>query len=124
VWHRIFTPKLLADSFSDLSDFFTSTCTIQEAAIAYDAAGGEQYTWNDKAGHIGLSCAIGPTGGKEIKRPDMTYVVATHRVLLAGYYPDIGEKMRAVVDGTALDILLVESDSQQKLTRLSCRLTS
>jgi hypothetical protein len=42
-------------------------------------------------------------------------------VLLDGYYPAILQKYQAVINGTAYDILTVESDSQQIMTRLRVR---
>lgn len=123
MWDRIIHPRLLSTDFSDLSDFFSSSCTIQEAAVAYDSFGGEVFTWGDLAGHVDIPCAIAPEWkNRETKAPDMTYVASSHHVTLSGCYDTIGEKMRAVVDGTAYDILLAEIDSQSVTTRLACQL--
>lgn len=123
MWNRIIHPRLFTGDFADLSDFYAHTCTIQEAAVAYDIMGEEVFTWGNLAGHVGLSCTIAPAGGREVKAPDMTYVVASHTVSIAGHYPTIQEKMRAVVDGTTtLDILLVSWDSQEDTTHMDCQL--
>ena len=107
-------PKLL----ESLHDFFPSLCTIEASTDSYDDYGDEVKDWDPK--YEDIPCAIAAAGRNEVKRPDMTYVPATHRVTLAGYYPLITEKMQAVIGGLTLDILLVEHDSHQKTTRLSC----
>jgi len=112
------------DLLTDLHRFFSSVCTIQEVPtpIATDAAGEEILAFVDLADHVDLPCTIAPSGGQEVRKPDKTYVIASHHVTLAGHYPTVIEKMRAVVNGTALDILLVESDSQSETTRLACQI--
>ncbi|MCK9602378.1 MAG: head-tail adaptor protein [Sphaerochaeta sp.] len=125
MWNRIVHPRLLSGDFADLSDFFASACTIQEAVWTPDAAGEEAPAWADKAGHVDIPCTIAPEKGRgdgEVKQADGTFTFATHHVTLAGCYPLITSKMKAVVNGTALDILLAESDSQAETTRLACRL--
>jgi len=123
MWNRIIHPRLLSGDFSDLTDFFASVCTIQEAVWTLDAVGEEAPAWADKAGHIDIPCAIAPEKGRgEVKQADGTFTFATHHVTLAGDYPAITTKMKAVVNGTALDILLAEWDSQAETTRLACRL--
>jgi hypothetical protein len=114
------TELIHPDLLTSLHNFFSSECTIEVSDDSFDDYKDEVKDWDPKAGHIDIPCAIAAAGRNEVKRPDMTYVPATHRVTLAGYYPLITEKMRAVVEGLTLDILLVEFDSHQKTTRLSC----
>lgn len=114
---RMFHPKLL----DSLSSFFNSTCTIQEYTETQDEWGEPIKTWADKADHIDIPCTIAPSGGQEVKRPDMTYVVSTHHITLKGHYLDITEAMQVVVAGKNYDILLVEHDSHGKTTRLTCQ---
>ena len=123
MWSSIISPRLFSD-FSDLSDFYAHTCTIQEATMAYDTFGEEVPTWSDVVGLVDLACTIAPAGGNEVKAPDGTYVVASHAISIMGdHFTSITEKMRVVVDGiTTLDILLVTQDSQQETTHLDCRL--
>ena len=122
MWHRIIHRDLFSGNFADLSDFYHFTCTIQEAPGVQDAAGEEILTYVNKAGHIGLPCTLGPAGGKEIKAPDMTYVVASHTISLAGNYPLIQEKMRAVIGSFTFDILAVSHDSQNDTTHLDTQI--
>jgi head-tail adaptor len=113
-------PLLHPDLLTSLPDFFPSLCTIQSVTITRDGYKGEVETLATL--HADVPCVMAPAGvgGREIKRPDMTYVVATHTVVLAAYYADITEKMHAVVDGLTLNILIVAHDSHSKMTRLAC----
>ena len=123
MWNRIVHPRLLSGDVADLSDFFASTCTIREAAWVLDSVGEEEPTWADL--YVAIPCTIAPEKGRgdgEVKQADGTFTFATHHVTLAGCYPLITTKMKAVVNGTALDILLAETDSQAETTRLACRL--
>ena len=106
-------PKLL----ENLHNFYPSLCRIEVATETSDDYYDEVKSWAPK--YVDIPCSIATSGGQEVKRPDMTFVPATHRISLA-YHPGITEKMRAVVNGLTLDILLVEHDSHQITTRLSC----
>ena len=108
------------DLLTSLHNFFPSVCLIEKAASDHSDYRDEVLTWTTR--HADIPCAIAPAkaGGKEIKKDEETYVVATHHVTLAGYYDDIIEKDRAIIGALTLDILLVESDSHHKTTRLSC----
>jgi head-tail adaptor len=113
-------PKML----ESLHRFFPSRCMIEEATVTVDEYRDEVSAWSARLGHEDIPCAMAAAGGQEVKRPDMTYVPATHRVTLAGHYPEITEKMRAVVDDITLDILLVEHDSHGQTTRLACEVVT
>lgn len=109
------------DLLTSLHNFFPSVALIEKSASDHSDYRDEELTWTTR--HADVPCVVAPgatTGSKEVKKDDMTYVVATHHVTLAGYYDDIIEKDHVVVDGLTLDILLVESDSHHKTTRLSC----
>lgn len=114
------------DMLEDLPQFFSSTCTIQSLTVSADTYFDEVDSWSTL--HTAIPCAIAfpglKGGGMEVKRSDMTYVVASHIVDLAGYYPDITETMRAVVGSLTLDILLVQADSHHKMTRLTCQVVT
>lgn len=117
-WQDLIHPRLLTDLFR----FFASNCTIQRATQSADTYRSEVLTYANLAGHVSIPCIIAPTGGQEIKAPNMTYVVASHHVTLAGYYPNIREKDRAIIGTMTLDILIVECDSQAETTRLICQI--
>lgn len=122
MWNHIIHPDLFTNNFSDLTDFYAHTCTIQEATITYDAAGGEVFTWANKAGHVDLPCVIAPAGGDEIKQSDMTYVVASHTISIPGLYPLIQEKMRVVANTYVFDVLLAQIDSQNGTTHIDAQI--
>lgn len=108
-----------------LMPLYPSVCTIQEAIEAQDAAGQPAPSWADMPGYVAISCRVGPVSGGERKSPREVYTVATHTVALAGYYPGITTKKRAVVDGTlTLDILLVQADSTLHVTQLVCQVVT
>lgn len=108
-------PRLLRS----LGALFTGTCQMQRRTGAVDAAGeADPDGWEAVPGMEAIQCRLGAASGREIKRPDQTYAVATHSILLSGSYPSISERMRAVVAGVAYDVLLVRTDSTNTITML------
>jgi len=101
-----------------LHEFYPVTVTIQEVTEGQGTMGEITSVWANKVGYVDLGCRLSPSGGKEVKKPDQTYVVATHIISIAGYYPGIDEKDRAVIGLQTFDILLVENDGQGDSTRL------
>ena len=103
--------------FARLHSFYPSTVSIQERTEIRGTAGEVRLDWDDR--YSDLPARIGPSGGREVKLPNQTYVVSTHTIGLRGWYPSITEEDRAVADdGTIYDLLLVESDDQQASTYL------
>jgi len=116
------TRPIMDSRFMDtMSDYFPSLCTIQEDVGVADANGFIAESWSDFAGHVDIPCAHGPSGGNEVKLPDQTYVVSNYTIALQGRYPTITEKMRAVVDDVAYEILLAQWDSHATKTRILSR---
>lgn len=116
----IISPRL----FTSLSRFYPSVCDIQEVTETRDAVGQPRKTWGNLADHTGISCRVSPLGGGERRAPQQVYSVATHVINLAGCYPAITTKMRAVVAGQAYDILLAQSDGGGNATRLVCQVVT
>ncbi len=112
----IFDPRMM----TTLADYFPSLCTIQEDVGVYDGYS-DNADWQSFAGHVDIPCAHGPNKGREVKKPDQTYVVSNYTLSLRGYYPTILETMRAVVDSVVFDILLVQSSSHGVTTRILTR---
>jgi len=100
-----------------LESHFPDRCTIQCLTETVDADGQVVKTWTDR--HADVPCNVMPLKGREIKRPNQTYVVANTSIALQDYCPDIVESDRAIVGSTTYDILLVESPLNT-MTRLSC----
>lgn len=112
-------PRLLAMM---APTFYVSSCTIQQATETPDALGQPIATWANVAALTNLPCAVAPFGGSteasQRNRPDSTIDAATHAIAIAGYYPAIASKMRAIVAGVAYDIVGAEIDSHAAMTRL------
>lgn len=114
----IFDPRMLGR----LGDFFPSLAAVQEdTGTTTDDMGAPVEDWGDLVGHTGLSCAVAPTGGKEVKLPDQTYVIANYTISFPSDQRVVTEKMRVVVTGPnagTYDILLVQGDSHGDMTRM------
>ncbi len=109
-------PRLL----SSLAKLFDQRVTIQQAIETQDPSGQPVCSWQDV--YASLPCRLAPTGGQETRLPEQIYAISTHTISIAGYYPDITAKMRAVIDAIAYDILNVGCDSEHLTTRLNTRI--
>jgi hypothetical protein len=112
-------PLIHPSMMARLHEFYPTTVTIQEPTEVQGPYGDIDLVWANKIGYVDLDCRLSPAGGKELKRPDQTYVVASHIISIAGYYPGIDEIDRAVIAAQNYDILMVESDGQGDSTRLA-----
>lgn len=128
-----------------LGFLFNKTCTVLEESRTQDSTGQPIETWETLAYtlqtdegheivthngepiklsllHKDLPCVLSPARQQgrnaEIRKRDRTYVVASYKVLMQGFYPAITELMRVVVGLETYDILLVQHDSQNLLTTL------
>ena len=113
-------PRML----SKLGSFYPSRCSIQRAMVTKDSYGQDIPSWLDFGAYVNIPCAVSPSGGQEVTRPDMTVVVSSHTIALAGYCPAITTAHRAVVDGTSYNILSVERDQLGSMTRLRCQIVA
>ena len=100
------------DMLSSLPDHFSSTCTIQESTETRADSGQITDSWAALAGHVDIPCAVGQGRGPAAEqRSGMAIVVTTgHVIALAGHYPDITTRMRAVVDEANWNILDIRHD--------------
>jgi head-tail adaptor len=115
------TIRALTDSrmMEQLADFFPQTCTIQTLTETKNSVGDVIFTPVDYPAHIDLACRITAAGGSENRRPNMTYSIDNFIVLLRDYYDTITNKMRVKNGSTYYNILLVEHDAQNEMTRLT-----
>jgi head-tail adaptor len=114
--------KLIDDRMlTNMADFFPSTCTVQERTDTQDEFGQPIPAWIDL--HTDIDCRLSPYRGDEIKKPDQTYATDVHIITLNDYYNDITVLMRAIVNSINYDILLVEHDGQNRLTKLTVERT-
>ena len=97
---------------SSLPDHFSGTCTIQESTETRAASGQITDSWADLAGHVDIPCAVGQGRGAAAEQRTSAAIVVTtgHVIALAGHYPDITTRMRAVVDSASWNILDIRHD--------------
>ena len=103
--------------------FWRHTCTIQQATQTANEVGELQPTWANLADHVAISCNLAAQKAmseqkSEQRRDDATYDAKTRHCQLNGYYPLIGEGMRAVVDSVTYDIRGVVTSSAKVQTKL------
>lgn len=103
--------------------FWRHTCTIQEATETANELGELERTWADLVGHTHISCNLAAAQAlgeqkSEMRRDDSTFDAKTRHLQLNGYYPLIGEGMRAVVNSTTYDIRGVVQSSAEVQTKL------
>lgn len=114
-------PRML----SRLGMFYNTTCTIQQTTETRDAAGGVVNTWANVTGLVGLACRRAPVSTArttEIKLDALAYTVNVQTVLIASYQPTITPKMRVTCDSLVFDVLAVEHDGEDQMTRLTCQI--
>lgn len=117
---NFFHPRMLA---SVPGEVYPNRITIQEAEETRLPSGQKQSTWSNVADLVDLPGRITPAGGGERRLPAQIYEQTTHVINLAGFYPTITTKHRAVADdGRIFNIILPERDANQVTTRLMCEL--
>lgn len=114
---------------NSLPQLFPSLCTIQTYTVGRDSVGGETRTYS--ALYSNIPCVIAPNqvgvpAEAEVHRNDFTRskvqpVIHTHHITLKGRFSSVRAYMRAIVSGTAYDIIAVENDSRRVMTRLLVR---
>jgi hypothetical protein len=107
-----------------LTNFMTRQVSIQIPSSYRDSVK-QQITNYDTFldNHTELPCFIGVTqSGGETRGINGSIVTTGTTIQLAGYYPLITEKMRALLDDdTSLDIIRVRHDSALNMTELFCQ---
>lgn len=120
------------------SGLFVSFVTMQQPTGAQTSTGAPLLSggdsgdgWNNVAGMINIPAMNAPQSESRLtadqkKELEMVEGYQLRHLLLGGYYPAIQENSnwRAMVDGTAYDVLGVESDSQSQMTRLRLQISS
>ena len=107
-----------------------SLCTIQLPDGVLIGAGQPSGVFANVTGLVDLMVMSAPEAeariqSQEIKSLEDIQLFSPRHVWLAGYYPAIeplcGQGARAVIDGTAFDLMGAEADSQFQTTRISVR---
>lgn len=109
-------------------DFFPQSCALKAPTTSQDGAGQEIHTHSVHPGYGDIPCRVGAAGGGQRRGNQQTYLEATHRIVLAGQYPDLpeawreGEEWIAEVDGVEYTILMVATSAEETTTRLETRI--
>lgn len=120
----IIHPRML----TKLDKFFPQSCALKEPAISQNTTGEQVKTYSVHTGYEAIPCRVGAAGGGQRRGNQMTYMEATHRIVLSGQYPDLpeawreGEEWIAEVDGIEYTILMVATSAEESTTRLETRI--
>lgn len=120
------------------SGLFVSLVTMQQPTGQQTSTGAPLLSggdsgdgWNNVPGMIDIPAMNAPQSESRLtadqkKELAMVEGYQLRHLLLSGYFPQIQENSnwRAMVDGTAYDVLGVESDSQGQMTRLRLQISS
>jgi len=112
-----------------------SLFTAQAPSTVMGGTGAPDGTYTNVLRLVDIACTAPPYafGDTSIRADEMKAVpeiaaAGFHHVLLDAYYPLLNagwrNGWRCLIDGTNLDILGVENDSQSKMTRVSVRLVT
>jgi hypothetical protein len=109
---------------------FVSLCTIQRPDGVLIDAGQPSGNFVNVAGLVNIPCMAPPEANvritaSEVKSEQNIQSFSELHVLLNGWYPSIEDGVamgwRAVIDGSAFDLMGAESDSQGTQTRMVAR---
>lgn len=120
-------PQMLAQL--EQAGFFPSSATFYAQASGVDSYGRRNGSWAAVTALSDLACSVNrPSRSRgapqEVRRDDVTITTATHEIVLAGAYPAVTTKMRAVVDGVTYDVLSVVCDAQGASTVVMAELVT
>ncbi len=101
--------------------FFASLCTVQRATVTQSSTGEQVRTWAALSGHEGLRCRVAPATANELRSQVQVFAEYTHTVVLAGYYATVTELDRVVVDSATYEVVGVQFDGNDVVTRLLVR---
>jgi hypothetical protein len=104
-----------------LKAFFNETCLIEERIAGYDSFHAPTNTWQTVPGRLPIPCRVSPVEGGVRMLPFAAPIVGSHRIALNGYYSFVTERMRAIVNDVAYEILQVRHDSSWHVTVLSVK---
>lgn len=105
------------------TQFFPSQATIEAMTepAPTDEYGQPVEEWLPVSGLQAIAASRAPLSAQERQALNYTATDQAWTVLLAGAYPSITTRHRAVIDGDTFDIDAVETDQTGNLTRLRVR---
>jgi hypothetical protein len=104
----------MTSPLASLSGDFVKQCTIQSYTETQDEAGEVIQSWATLEGHTNLNCAVSRGDGSvkgETVKDNMTLTFNPLKVTLFDSYPSITTRHKAVIDGTAYNIVDVYRDA-------------
>lgn len=106
---------------------FVSLCTIQQPSGVFGPSGAPDGLWVDVTGLVEIPCTAPPISEARLQSTEVKALAEIMsrnilHVLLNGFYAPVSPAWRAVIDGTAYDILGTEHDSQSQMTRMEVQL--
>jgi len=123
------------------SGLLSSLCTCQAPSGVFDDSGAPDGNYVDVSGLVNIPCTAPPPSDARIQATEVRALAEItaaelHHVLLDNYYPAIDLGWRGgwrlmlgdndgagnLINGFAYDIMGVESDSQEQLTRIEVKL--
>ena len=125
------------------SGLLSSLCTCQAPSGVFDDSGAPDGNYVDVSGLVNIPCTAPPPSDARIQATEVRALAEItaaelHHVLLDNYYPAIALGWRGgwrlmlgdndgagnLINGFAYDIMGVESDSQEQLTRIEVKLAT
>jgi hypothetical protein len=104
---------------------FPSLCTIQAFTDGTDSGGQPTKIWADVPGLTNIPCLQTLSSGRLVLGKEQTYGTTTHRISLAGNYPQITRLNQAIISGTVYRIQYVDaSDYSNSVTVLECEVVT
>lgn len=113
-----------------VKNFFPQSCALKEPTKSQGTTGEEVKAYSIHFGYESIPCRMGAAGGGQRRGNQYAYLEATHRIVLAGHYPDLpeawleGEEWVAEVAGHEYKILLVAKSAEEVTTRLEVRIVA
>jgi hypothetical protein len=117
-----------------------SLCTFQEPVPTVGPTGAVEFDYVDVSGLIDIPCTAPPPSpasitATEVRALEEITAAELHHVLLNAWYPQLDAGWRgeaadgkgawiALIDGVSYEISGVESDSQEQMTRMTCKLAT
>jgi hypothetical protein len=115
-------PRMLASLKA--AGYLPTQVTIQANTPTVSEYGGTVPAWANVTGLVNLDAAVARSRlprSSDLFQPQLTEVVSTHEITIAGAFNNIKPNMRALAGTHTYTILIVWVDSQQQTTVLAVR---
>jgi hypothetical protein len=115
-------PRMLASLKA--AGYLPTQVTIQQNTPTSSEYGGSVPGWTNIVGLVNLDAAVARSRlprSSDIFMPQLTEVISTHEITIAGAFNNIKPNMRAISGTHTYTILIVWVDSQQQTTVLAVR---